>query len=234
VPVGRAIALAGLLLAPACDSPTAPRVPAYQPTEISHFEKLATPPPSMSSGMPTVQPDNVQKWRAPVRVSAAGSPGEDDLAILSAAIDDVRAATGHSIFVDTPGSTSSSIVVHFVSRAEAQRLEPDLQPYHVGYYRAMLSDYEIVSATVVVVADEISERSRQYIVRHELMHAMGFPNHAFDEPTSVMHQPWQGATGYSDLDRAALEMMYRSDISPGMQMADAVRVLTKATVPADR
>lgn len=223
-----------LLLGAACDGPTEPRVPAYAPAEITHFEKLATAPPSTSSGLPMVQPPNVRKWAGRVRVAAAGSPTPDDLAVLTAAIEEIRAASGHHIEEESSGSATANLVVHFVSRSEAERLEPDLQPFHVGYYRATLVDFAIVFATVIVVSDEITAPTREYIVRHELMHAMGFPNHLADDPTSVMHQPWAGARRYSPLDGVALGMMYRADIKPGMEMDRAVRVLARATIPAGR
>lgn len=228
------VAVPVLLLGTACDGPTEPRVPAYAPAEITHFQQLATAPPSMSSGMPMVQPASVRKWGGRVRVAAAGSPTPEDLAVLAAAIDEIRTASGHSIEEESSGSTTANLVVHFVSRSEAERLEPELQPFHVGYYRTTLVDFAIIFATVIVVSDEITAPTREYIVRHELMHAMGFPNHLADDPTSVMHQPWAGAQGYSPLDRVALGMMYRADIKAGMEMDQAVRVLARATIPAGR
>jgi len=218
---------AGLLLAllVACnDGPTEPPGSRYTAAEIAHFGDVAF-------GSEQGAAEVLRRWGTPLTLRVLGRPTPADLAVLAEAAAEVERSTGVPVRMATPAEeATASVQAHFLSRAEAQQLQPELQRQHIGYFWVWWSGDVIYRARLTFVVDEISERTRPYIIRHELMHSLGFLRHAHDTG-SLLYQPWRGTTAYSAADRAAMEMLYRRELRPGMQKAEALAVLQRLSRP---
>lgn len=211
-----------LALLGACDrGPTEPPAPGYSAAEIAHFGDVAF-------GSEQGATEVVRRWSAPLTIRVYGRPTPADLAMLAAAAGEVEQSTGVGVRVaGAADEAAANVEAHFVSRAEAQQLQSEIQRQHIGFFWVWWSSDAIYRARMIFVVDEISDRSRPYIVRHELMHSLGFLRHAQDTG-SLLHQPWRGTTtAYSAADRAAMEMLYRREIRPGMPKAEALALLQR-------
>ena len=213
--------LAFVLVFAACgDGPvTPPSTTAYTDAELRHFSDLVFGSDA-AAGV-------VRKWTAPIRVAFEGEPTAADGSVLAATLQEIADASrgGLDLGMAADGE-EPNMVFHVVPRAVAEEIEPDIERWHIGYFRVWWrGDGSFARARIILVADGISSQTRGYIVRHEVMHAVGFMQHAPRDRGSIMYESWSGTSRFSGLDLAAMEMLYRSDVAPGMQSGTALALL---------
>lgn len=96
----------------------------------------------------------------------------------------------------TPATGPADITLYWASAGD-----PALLPNWVAYTYRWWVGARLTSARVGVRFTPYSKPTLRHLVKHELLHALGF-DHAGD-PTSVMH-PEAAATPLSPADRAAV------------------------------
>jgi hypothetical protein len=216
------LALAAILVTAACgDGPvTPPSTTAYTDAELRHFTELAFGTGADASEM-------VRKWTAPIRVAFEGEPTSADESVLAATLQEIAGASRGGLDLGmAAGGEEPNMVIHVVPRADAEEIEPDIERWHIGYFRVWWrGDGSFAQARIILVSDGISSQTRDYIIRHEVMHAVGFLRHAPLDRGSIMYESYSGTSRFSGLDMAVMEMLYRSDIAPGMPRGTALDLL---------
>jgi hypothetical protein len=216
------LALAAILLTAACgDGPvTPPSTTAYTDAELRHFTELAFGSGPDASEM-------IRKWTAPIRIAFEGEPTSADESVLAATLQEIAGASRGGLTLGMAADEDErNMVIHVVPRAVAEELEPDIERWHIGYFRVWWrGDGSFAQARIILVSDGISSQTRDYIIRHEVMHAVGFLRHARLDRGSIMYESYSGTSRFSGLDVAVIEMLYRSDIAPGMPRGTALDLL---------
>jgi hypothetical protein len=216
------LALAAILAAASCgDGPvTPPATTAYTDAELRHFTELAFGTDPDASAI-------IRRWTAPIRVAFEGEPTSADESVLAATLGEIAGASRGRLELGMAADEEEpNMVIHVVPRAVAEEIEPDIERWHIGYFRVWWrGDGSFALARIVLVSDGISGQTRDYIIRHEVMHAVGFLRHAPLDRGSIMYESYSGTSRFSNLDVAVMEMLYRDDIVPGMPRSTALDLL---------
>ena len=84
-----------------------------------------------------------------------------------------------------------------------------------GYVRVSWNDHNIYSGDIYYLSDLTQER-RNGVIVEELCQALGLLTDTYDYPESIFHQYYTDADWPCPLDWAIIELLYRSEIRPGM------------------
>ena len=79
------------------------------------------------------------------------------------------------------------------------------------------------------MATDETIRRRRHILREELTQVLGLINDSHRYPDSMFYEERSEQTRYADVDRALIEMLYRSEIRPGMRPEQVRAVLGDLT-----
>jgi len=199
---------------------TPPPTTAYTDAELRHFADLAF---WNEGGAAEV----TRRWIEPIRIRLEGGPTAVDEAVLAATLAEMTIAAREGLAVRMAAEDEvANLTIHYVARAQAEEIEPAIERWHIGYFRLWWrGDSSLARARIVLVSDEITGQTRDYIVRHEIMHAVGFMRHAPTDRGSIMYHSYSGTIRFSSLDVVVMEMLYRDDIPPGMPKAMALDLL---------
>jgi len=176
------------------------------------------------------------RWNAPLRLAFAGVGKSEQIARAQGIW---REAARHAgleiIFVERP--EAANLVLHFAESGTVKRVAEDYGAKPVadaGRYRAYHMNRNddrgsILEARVIMDA-ALDGDSLARSLRHEIMHALGFPNHPAAEVASVLAP--RGETLFADftmLDKILIRTLYDPRIRPG-DTAEAVRGIAPVIV----
>lgn len=167
----------------------------------------------------------VTKWRAArtIRLSTNSVLPAEYIAVIQGTLKDLASLSG-LVFqvVDDPQSRPADITLTIISG--------DLRPefgkrlYVEGFTNIfwLTQDGIIRRAEVTIrreaIENKIAEFSR--IFRHEMLHAIGLPEHAHGFDSISSYRPKRET--YSDWDRIFVSMLYTNEIVPGMSRLDGL------------
>lgn len=191
----------------------------YTLAEVEHFQQIALDRGGPSRGI-------VKKWKENVRIAIYGQPSESDLLALAEAMLTLNRQIKPLRIV--PDKENPTLRVYFVSREQYNDLAPRSHRNTLGYtFYRWGDDGELHEARTLIAMDKgVKPSYRASTIQHELLHGLGFTNHATS--ISILSLGGMRTQGYSQLDLSALRMLYREDIEPGMETEDVLEALMGA------
>jgi hypothetical protein len=166
----------------------------------------------------------VHRWTRNLRIAVFGDPTPADLGALAAVVDDLNE------IIDTVEiavvESDPNVEMHFVPIDEFATIEPNYVAGNMGYaYIWWDGEGAVYSGRVLISTTGLSPDERAHLIREELTQGLGLLNDSWDYPESIFYQGWTDTTEYTPLDRLVVEMLYRPELSVGMDIDDAVAVL---------
>ena len=217
----RARGLLLLVVAWGCggDSVTGPGSDGYTEAELSYFAEIAFGAEFGGSGDPLLH-----RWEAGPSLRVHGSLSAADEAVLIEVMAEINALTGIGLQrTDDVGS----IDLYFVPQADFPLYEPNYVPGNTGFVWVWWDQPQRIFRARVMVASDISPEGRSHVIREELTQSLGLLGDSQLYAESIFHASPQLILSYASIDRAIIEMLYRSELAPGMAQEQALRVLRR-------
>jgi hypothetical protein len=162
----------------------------------------------------------VHKWTGPIAIAVVGGGNLGDLREVRNIAKELDQLLPIEVdIVDDP--REANITVRFIPRARFIGLRPDDEERELGFMNPRFGGPLVLGATVYVDSDQ-SPSFRRVIVRHELMHALGFPVHTLWERNSTLFVGPEDGVNYPDefvpIDKAIIRILYDARVKPGMTL----------------
>ena len=191
----------------------------YTASELSYFTEIAFGAEFGSDR------DYVVKWtKSLLRVSVVGDSSLDHMA-LTEVLDEISSITGVLNFEYS--NIAPDIEVFFAPLATLPTYIPEYIEGNWGFFYISWDDNKrITHCKVAVATDVTSHQERQHLIREEVTQSLGLINDSWLYSGSIFYQGWTTTTAYAPIDRALIEMLYRTEVRPGMSQSAALGVLS--------
>ncbi len=190
----------------------------YTQDQIDYFLEIA-----MGSEFGRASPV-VRKWTRDVRIKAIGSPTDKDRMTLNRVIEDINAIIGRRKL--RINERRPDVEIYFVPESDFTIYEPNYRPTNFGYFWIWWNgSSEIYRARIMISTDRITQEERSHLIREELTQILGLMKDSWTYKESIFYQGWTATTAYAEIDKVCIEILYRSEISPGMTRRQVEAVL---------
>lgn len=156
--------------------------------------------------------NTVIKWDRPINIFVSGAPTTADLERLGALIDALNGIAGFPGINTVDSAEAANLRISFV---DAGTMLANTGSDFNGYVRVSWNDHNIYSGDIYYLSGLTQER-RNGVIVEELCQALGLLTDTYDYPESIFHQYYTDADWPCPLDWAIIELLYRSEIRPGM------------------
>ena len=141
---------------------------------------------------------------------------------------------GKYSYADVEGDTALAnfniapdIEVFFAPLATLPTYIPEYVEGNWGFFYISWDDNKrITHCKVAVATDVTSHQERQHLIREEVTQSLGLINDSWLYSGSIFYQGWTTTTAYAPIDRALIEMLYRTEVQPGMSQSATLGVLS--------
>lgn len=165
----------------------------------------------------------IRKWAGNIRIKVNGLPTDEDLKTLQAVMRDINGLT-HGVQLQLD-DRNPNLEIYFVPESEFQRYEPNYRPRNYGFFWTRWNNDTIASAKVLISSSGVNQQERSHLIREELTQSLGLMQDSYRHSDSIFFQGWTDTNAYSDLDRALIQMLYQTNIQPGMTRSQVQTVL---------
>ena len=167
----------------------------------------------------------IRKWERDLRIQVHGDPTSEDWDTL----DRILAELNGIIVTPTLRlvQSSSNVDIHFAPMSLFRSIEPNYVSGSTGFFWMWWRHPgSVIKARILIASDSaVSQQARSHLIREELTQVLGLANDSFAYSDSIFYQDWTTGTEYSDIDRAIIGILYRDDVTPGMDRDDLLTVL---------
>ncbi len=202
----------------------------YSPREIAYFKEVAFGVDPLASDISCAfQGDcidgasRIRKWEIDIRLWLTGEFTDEDreeLGKVASELDDLIPTLSVEV---TDDRLEANVIVAFTPRAD---LSPE-EDHPLGFAMPR-GDGSALTRAAIFVDSSQGLPLRLVILRHEIMHAVGFPFHAPVELDSVLFirpaAEIRQLLVFPAIDNAVIRLLYDSRILPGMTLADVARL----------
>ncbi|MBS4539615.1 DUF2927 domain-containing protein [Clostridium sp. D2Q-11] len=196
----------------------------YTQKEVNYFTEIALG--AEYGGSPYVK-----KWVSDVRIKVGGNPTENDLKKLRGVVgelNDIIQTIELSIVED-----NENINMYFVPQGDFREYIPGAVKGNVGYFTYYTKGkFEIDRATILIGTFGTNQRDRSHLIIEEVTQALGMGKDSPKYKDSIFHE-YEGESlnqEYSKLDKKVIEILYREDISLGMDKNKVLERLSERIV----
>ena len=170
----------------------------------------------------------VRKWTEDIRIKVNGDPTDVDREKLDDVMAQLRELTGLGIEIV---EDQENINIYYIPDSEFIEYIPSYVEGNWGYFSYNVrGDGEIWQAKIGIDTVKTNQFSRSHLLQEELTQALGMGNDSYEYEDSIFYQEWTLTQDYSDMDKAVIEILYRDDISVGMDKKDILEVLAPRIV----
>lgn len=162
--------------------------------------------------------ENVIKWVEPFTYYIEGEATDADLAQINALIEAINRVPGFPGMSEAGSAESADLTIHFV---DADGIIAATGNSYNGYVNIWWSDYCIENGDIYYRTD-ITQELRNAVIVEELCQSLGLLTDTYDHPESIFYQYHTDTAWPTTLDWAVIQLLYRSEITPGMD-EEAVR-----------
>ncbi len=174
--------------------------------------------------------DAVIRWAEPLLYYIEGAATDADLAKFGAIADALNSVPGFPGLSEAGSAGEANLRIRFVDSEGMAEISEDVDPGSAfnGYVTIWWQDYEISRGDIYYNTD-IPQSERDGVIVEELCQSLGLLTDTYDYPESVFYQYHTDAAWPSTLDWAIIQLLYRSELAPGMD-EDAVRAAAASIV----
>jgi hypothetical protein len=159
----------------------------------------------------------ILRWTGNLRLSVHGEPtGRDRLTVERAISEIAPLIRPRRIGLV---QQKANVDLYFLPGDELQAHEPNYRQGSPGLYWCWwYSTGAIYRARIVIATDAATDADRQRLIRTYLMRVLGFHGTTSSARDTVLAEEHDGTevAGYSALDRALIELLYRPEIDLGL------------------
>ena len=160
--------------------------------------------------------DFIVRWEIPIRIWVSGSPSRTDLNQLDSFLTELALRVPGLPPISRVGRESdANIVIHYCKLREMPALIPSYTKGNWGYFSCHYDNYRLNSATIGVAVDKCDQRTRNHVMREELVGALGLCNDHDLYSDSILYQPWTTVQTLSEVDWIMLNYLYSPLVNPG-------------------
>ncbi len=190
----------------------------YTPDQINYFLEIA-----LGSEYGNASPV-VRKWVSDIRIKVIGSPTNEDRMTLNRVIEEINAIISRTkLKID---EQNPNVKIYFVPESDFSIYEPNYVPTNLGFFWVRWNaSSEIIRSRIMISTDRITPKERSHLIREELTQSLGLMKDSWTYQDSMFYQGWTDTTTYAEIDKVIIEMLYRSEISPGMTGRQAKEIL---------
>lgn len=174
----------------------------------------------------------VKKWLTPIRFSCAGQVPEDSRAALENLVEYLNTVPGMpKVTLNTNINDAANCTMLFNDLSILQQMlfdEEYTKPFGFYIWWKSEPDYEIYWSHLGIALDKLDEKqlkNLQAYVMQTFVGMLGFLPHSNNHAKSIFQDDLSKVKKLSDLDKLVLEMHYRPEIKPGMNIDRAVEIL---------
>lgn len=168
---------------------------------------------------------NVIKWTSPVYYTITGEATEADMQLLNSLIASINLVPGFPGMYEAGESSEANLTINFVSYDGMVSAAGDS---YNGFVNLWWSDYLISNGTIYYRTD-LAQDLRNAVIVEELCQGLGLLNDTYNYPESIFYQYHTDTSWPTTLDWALIQLLYRSEITPGMDES-AVRAAAASLV----
>ena len=166
------------------------------------------------------------RWEGPIRVYAAGSPSREDLAQLDGFLAELSLRVPMLPPVERVADVGrANVVIHYIRLSEMSRTIPGYVPGNWGYFSYQTSGRRITRSVIGIAIDKCDQRTRNHLMREELVGSLGLCNDHDLYSDSILYQPWTTVQTLSKVDWLMLNFLYSDLVSPGDDWETAERAI---------
>lgn len=206
----------GTLLTPARQQPTQ-----FTQAQIDYFMEVA-----LGSEWGTSN-QTVRKWTQNLRIKVSGARTNEDTATINRVIGELNELIRESGVQLTLDNNNPNVEIIYAPETEFSRLEPNYVPGNLGFFWTYWNGGALNRARILITStNRVTQRERSHLLREELTQVMGLMRDSWRYRDSIFYQGWTDVNQYTANDRAIIQILYLSNIRPGMsrsQVASAIR-----------
>ena len=165
----------------------------------------------------------IHKWAFNPKISVHGDPNPADLATLNKVVTELNEIIG-SINIEIV-EAGGNVDLHFAPERQFAAIEPSFVPGSTGFCWMWWEGGGTITNGRVLVSTDVHQPLRNHIIREEVTQMLGLMNDSFSYPDSIFYQLPSMAQSYSVLDEHLIEMLYRPQITIGMNVDQARAVI---------
>lgn len=227
-----AILIVNVFFFSSCSDDEEPKVVnEYHETVIDYFKSVAL---GFELGSATKV---TRKWSTDMKLFVGGemsSEMEDELDVIIDELNDLTAADGFSISIVDDTLQANSYVFFGSGQAFAERVT--WAASHVAsnwglFYVNFDNTNHITAAWIYVdIFRATDPNARKHLLREELTQSLGLARDSGKFPESIFQSSWTLTTGYADIDRDLIRLLYNPGMSTGLNESQVDPVLRQLVV----
>ncbi len=156
--------------------------------------------------------DQVIKWTRPIYYYIGEGGTEEDLLKLRSLISAVSQVPGVPELIEVTDSASANLKINFV---DTSGMVETCGSNFNGYVNVWWTMFEINRGEIYYNTD-ISQSLRNAVIVEEFCQSLGLLTDTYDHPESIFYQYHTDTAWPTTLDWAIIQLLYRSEITPGM------------------
>lgn len=170
-------------------------------------------------------PPKIRKWNQDIFIEVKGQPTQADIQTLRQVVDELSALTKLNIKFTEKEKTN--IEIYFVPKSEFKRIEWRYKLGNAGFFWAWWNPFtsNIYRARILISTTHLTQQARNHLIYEELTQSLGLMNDSNQYADSIFYQPWSLVTGFSDMDKAIIQLLYRHSIRAGMNQIKVIKAL---------
>ena len=168
----------------------------------------------------------IRKWTQNVRIKVSGTRTSEDNATINRVIGELNELISGSGVQLTLDNNNPNVEIIYAPETDFSRLEPNYVPGNLGFFRTSWNAGVLNHAKILITStNRVTQRERSHLLREELTQVMGLVRDSWRDQNSIFYQGWTDVNQYTDDDRAVIQILYLSNIRPGMSRSQVVSTL---------
>ena len=161
--------------------------------------------------------DGLVRWETPIRVYVGGKPTKADLNTLDNFLIQLSSRVpGLPNITRVSSESSANVKIYFVPLKQLGNYVPGYVSGNWGMFHYNYTSWKITNAEIGIATDKTNQKSRNHLIKEELVGALGLANDHNSYSDSILYQPWTTTQELSEVDWMMLNMLYHKDVYPGM------------------
>ncbi len=167
----------------------------------------------------------IRKWNQDIFIAVKGQPTLVDMQTLKQVMDELSALT--KLKIKFTEKEKTNIEIYFVPESEFKHIEWRYKIGNTGFFWTWWNPFtsNIYRARILISTTAITQQERNHVIYEELTQSLGLMNDSNHYADSIFYQPWSLVAGFSDIDKAIIQLLYHHTIRAGMNNIKVIKAL---------